>query len=130
MYLEKINCPDDLKKLSIENCTELAGEIRLALIQKMSVCGGHLASNLGVIELTIGLHYVFDAPQDKIIFDVSHQTYCHKILTGRKDAFVYEEKYNTISGYSNPKESEYDLFPIGHTSTSISLACGMALTRD
>lgn len=130
MYLEKINCPDDLKKLSIENCTELAGEIRSALIQKMSVCGGHLASNLGVIELTIGLHYVFDAPQDKIIFDVSHQTYCHKMLTGRKDAFVYEEKYNTISGYSNPKESEYDLFPIGHTSTSISLACGMALTRD
>ena len=130
MYLEKINSPDDLKNLKIDECTELAKEMRAALIQKLSVCGGHLASNLGVVELTIALHYVFKAPQDKMIFDVSHQTYCHKMLTGRKEAFLYEEKYHSVSGFSNPKESEYDHFHIGHTSTSISLACGMAKARD
>lgn len=130
MYIEKINDPVDLKQLNIEQLIALCSEIRHALITKASVCGGHLASNLGVVELTVALHYVFNAPKDKIIFDVSHQTYCHKMLTGRKEAFLCPEKYRSISGYTYPAESEYDLFSIGHTSTSISLAVGMAKARD
>ncbi len=130
MFIENINGPEDLKKLDTSQMINLAKEMRATLINKVSVCGGHLASNLGIVEITIGLHYVFDAPKDKIIFDVSHQTYCHKMLTGRKDAFLYPDKYNDVCGYSNPQESEYDLFNIGHTSTSISLACGMAKSRD
>ena len=130
MILESIDSPKDLKDLTIDSMTELSSEMRNALITKGSVCGGHLASNLGIVELTIAIHYVFDAPKDKIIFDVSHQTYCHKMLTGRKDAFLYPDKYDSICGYSNPLESEYDLFNIGHTSTSISLACGLAKSRD
>lgn len=130
MYLEKINGPDDLKKLSIPQLSVLAGEIRDALIQKMSVKGGHLASNLGIVETAIALHCVFDSPRDKIIFDVSHQCYVHKLLTGRKDAYLYEEHYDDVTGYSCPQESEHDFFVMGHTSTSISLACGMARARD
>lgn len=130
MIIEKINSPKDLKVLTNEQLTLLAGEIREALITKGSVCGGHLASNLGIVELTIGIHYVFDAPEDKIVFDVSHQTYCHKMLTGRKEAFIDPGKYESVCGYSNPSESEYDLFNIGHTSTSISLVCGLAKGRD
>lgn len=130
MYLEKINEPKDLRKLNSSQMIDLAKEMRSALIKKTSVCGGHLASNLGIVEITIALHYVFDTPRDKIIFDVSHQTYCHKMLTGRKDAFLCSDKYDNVSGYSNPQESEYDLFNIGHTSTSISLACGIAKSRD
>lgn len=130
MYIENINCPNDLKKLTIEEMSELAQEIREMLISKVSSCGGHLGSNLGMVELTMALHYVFNAPDDKIVFDVSHQTYTHKILTGRKDAFLYEEKYKSVTGFTNPYESEYDLFAIGHTSTSISLACGLAKARD
>ena len=130
MYIETIGSPKDLKTLGAEELSALAGEIREAIINKVSACGGHLGSNLGVVELTIALHYVFDAPTDKIVFDVSHQTYCHKILTGRKDAFLCEDKYKTVTGFSNPCESEYDLFTIGHTSTSVSLACGLAKARD
>lgn len=130
MYIEKINSPKDLKTLTLEQLTELSSEMRSLLIQKASKCGGHLASNLGVVELTVALHYVFDAPEDKIVFDVSHQTYCHKMLTGRNYAFINPEDYSSISGYTYPKESEYDLFTIGHTSTSISLACGLAKARD
>lgn len=130
MYLEQINSPKDVKKLDGQELTALAQEMRAALIQKTSACGGHLASNLGIVELTIALHYVFDAPNDKIVFDVSHQTYCHKMLTGRKDAFLDVTKYGSISGYSNPAESEYDLFSIGHSSTSIGLACGLVKARD
>lgn len=130
MYIENINNPDDLKIINIENLPVLAEEVRELIISKVSACGGHLASNLGMVELTIALHYVFNSPHDKFIFDVSHQTYCHKILTGRKDAFTYEEKYKTVTGFSNPYESEHDHFVIGHTSTSISLACGLAKARD
>lgn len=130
MYIEKINTPEDIKKYNINELEALAQEIREAIINKMSACGGHLASNLGIVELTIALHYVFDAPKDKFVFDVSHQTYCHKILTGRKDAFIKKENYKDVTGFSNPKESEHDLFALGHTSTSISLACGLAKARD
>lgn len=130
MVLDQINSPADLKQISLNELPILTEEIRHVLIKKASQCGGHLASNLGIVELTIALHYVFDSPLDKIIFDVSHQTYVHKILTGRKNAFLDKKQYDDISGYSHPGESEHDLFHIGHTSTSISLACGMAKARD
>lgn len=130
MLIERINNPDDLKQLSITECERLAAEIRAALLTKASTTGGHLASNLGMVDATIALHYVFDSPKDKIIFDVSHQCYTHKILTGRKDAFLYAEKYGTANGYTNPDESEHDCFRVGHTATSISLACGLAKARD
>ncbi len=130
MLLENINSPADLKKLSTDECTALAAEIRQALIKKASLRGGHLASNLGMVEATIALHYVFNSPTDKIIFDVSHQCYTHKILTGRREAFTCEEKYNDVNGYTTPSESEHDHFRIGHTATSVSLACGMAKARD
>lgn len=130
MYLDKIKGPDDVKKLNVTEMEALAKEMRQALITKISQCGGHLAPNLGVVELTIALHYVFDSPRDKIIFDVSHQSYCHKMLTGRSKAFLHPEQYDEVSGYSNPTESGHDWFQIGHTSTSISLACGMAKARD
>ncbi len=130
MYIENINSPADLKKLSLNECDILASEIRTALIKKASICGGHLSSNLGMVEPTIALHYVFDSPQDKIIFDVSHQCYTHKILTGRKDAFISEEKYGLVNGYTNPNESIHDIFRVGHTATSVSLACGLAKARN
>lgn len=130
MYIEKINSPYDLKKLSIDECRKLADEIRNILIYKTSKVGGHLGSNLGVIEATIALHYVFESPKDKIIFDVSHQCYTHKILTGRKEAFIDPNRYNTVSGYTCPEESKHDIFQVGHTATSISLASGMAKARD
>ena len=130
MYIEKINSPKDLKKLNMDECEILAEEIRKALLKKASLQGGHLASNLGVVELTMGIHYVFDVPKDKVIFDVSHQCYTHKILTGRNHAFIDPDKYKSVNGYTNPKESEYDCFRVGHTATSLSLACGMAKARD
>ena len=130
MYLESINQPFDVKNLKVEQLKVLADEMRQALITKVSKHGGHFGPNLGMVEATIALHYVFDSPKDKIVFDVSHQTYPHKMLTGRKDGFLYEEKYDDITGYSNPKESEHDHFILGHTSTSISLACGLAKARD
>lgn len=130
MYLEKINSPADVKKLSTEEMKKLAQEMRDALIFKLSRHGGHCGPNLGFAEATIALHYVFNSPKDKMVFDVSHQTYCHKMLTGRKDGFLYEEHFDDISGYSNPYESEHDFFTIGHTSTSISLALGLAKARD
>lgn len=130
MYLEKINSPNDVKKLSNRELDVLAEEMRQALITKISQCGGHLASNLGVVELTIALHYVFDSPVDKFIFDVSHQSYCHKMLTGRAQAYLDPNQYQMVNGFTNPEESEHDCFHVGHTSTSISLACGMAKARD
>lgn len=130
MYIEKINNPDDLKKLNMEECNVLADEIRAALITKASEFGGHLASNLGIVDATIAMHYVFDSPRDKIIFDVSHQCYTHKMLTGRKEAFLNPDKYKAANGYTNPEESEHDYFRVGHTATSISLACGLAKARD
>lgn len=130
MYLEKINCPNDIKFLSIDQLNILAQEIREALLNRLSKIGGHLGSNLGIVELTIALHYVFSFPNDKIIFDVSHQCYTHKILTGRKDGFLFEEHFKDVSGYTNYEESIYDLFKVGHTSTSISLASGLVKARD
>lgn len=130
MYIEKINGPEDVKKLSAEELVSLAEEMRSVLLKRASIHGGHFGPNFGMVEATIALHYVFDSPKDKIVFDVSHQTYPHKMITGRKDAYLYEEHYNDVSGYSNPDESEHDHFIIGHTSTSISLACGLAKGRD
>lgn len=130
MILEKIDSSKDLKRLSRRECEILSQEIRELIINKVSQCGGHLGSNLGVVELIIALHYVFDTPSDKIVYDVSHQSMAHKILTGRKEAFLDPQKYGMVSGYTNPYESEYDLFKIGHTSTAISLACGLAKARD
>ena len=130
MYLEKINSPEDVKKLSIDEMKGLSSEIRKVLLNRLSEKGGHIGPNLGVVELTVALHYVFNSPKDKMVYDVSHQSYVHKILTGRKEAFINLEKYKTVSGYSNPYESEHDFFKLGHTSTSISLACGLAKARD
>lgn len=130
MYLENIQGPADLKKLSMAALAVLADEMRTALLKKLSTHGGHFGPNLGFAEATVALHYVFNSPVDKIVYDVSHQTYCHKMLTGRKDAFLYSERYDDVSGYSNPQESAHDFFTIGHTSTSISLACGLAKARD
>lgn len=130
MYIEKINQPTDVKNLNSEQLHVLADEMRQALLQKLSKHGGHFGPNLGMVEATIALHYVFNSPTDKIVYDVSHQSYPHKMLTGRKDAFLYEGKYDDVSGYSNPDESDHDFFTIGHTSTSVSLACGLAKGRD
>ncbi len=130
MYLETINGPNDLKRLNIELLPELAAEIRNALITKASTFGGHLSSNLGIVEATIALHYVFNSPEDKVIFDVSHQCYTHKILTGRRAGFTDTDQYKTFNGYTNPEESDHDLFRVGHSATSISLACGIAKARD
>ena len=130
MYIENINGPEDVKKLSVDQMHVLAQEMRDALLKRASIHGGHFGPNFGMVEATIALHYVFDSPKDKMVFDVSHQTYPHKMLTGRKDAYLYEEKYDDVSGYSNPAESEHDHFTIGHTSTSVSLACGLAKARD
>lgn len=130
MYIEQINSPKDLKQLTAEQMTVLAGEIRQALLNRLSACGGHIGPNLGMVEATIALHFVFDSPKDKLVFDVSHQCYTHKILTGRKEAFLDPAKYASVSGYTNPHESEHDFFTIGHTSTSVSLACGLAKARD
>lgn len=130
MYIETIHSPLDVKKLSIEELNVLGSEIRSALLKKLSEHGGHFGPNFGMVEATIALHYVFNSPEDKIVYDVSHQSYVHKILTGRKDAFLHPEKYDEVSGYSEPKESEHDFFVIGHTSTSVSLASGLAKGRD
>lgn len=130
MYIENINGPEDVKRLTIDQFPTLAEEIRHALLLRASRHMGHFGPNFGMVEATIALHYVFDSPKDKIVYDVSHQSYPHKMLTGRKDAFLYEEHYDDVSGYSNPHESEHDFFTVGHTSTSISLACGLAKGRD
>ncbi len=130
MLIENINSPEDLKKLDKSQLTPLASEIRELLLKKLSIHGGHFGPNLGFVEATIALHYVFNSPEDKIVFDVSHQTYTHKILTGRKDAWLFEEKYDDVTGFTEPKESPHDMFTIGHTSTSISLALGLAQARN
>ena len=128
--LDKIESPKDLKPLSISEMKELAEEIRSALLKKLSIHGGHFGPNFGMVEAIIAMHYVFESPKDKLVFDVSHQSYPHKILTGRKDAFLYEDHYDDVTGYTNPEESEHDWFNVGHTSTSISLASGLAKARD
>ncbi len=130
MYLEKVNGPADIKKLTLDQLNVLADETRHWFLQKVSAHGGHVGPNLGMVEATVALHYVFNSPEDKIVFDVSHQSYPHKILTGRKEAFMSPDHYEDVSGYSEPSESAHDHFVIGHTSTSVSLACGMAKGRD
>lgn len=130
MYLEKINYPSDIKSYSLDEMKELAKEMRTALLKKLSIHGGHCGPNFGMVEATIALHYVFNSPVDKFVFDVSHQTYPHKMLTGRAYGFLDESRYDDITGYSSPEESEHDFFTLGHTSTSVSLACGLAKARD
>ena len=128
--LEKIMSPQDLKKLTTDELNILAQEIREAIVYRTSRIGGHTGPNLAVVEMSIALHYVFNSPIDKIIWDVSHQSYPHKIITGRKEGFLNEDKFSYTSGYTDPLESEHDFFNIGHTSTSVSLALGMAKARD
>lgn len=128
--LNKINTPDDVKKLNTAELKELASDIREALLRKVSTKGGHFGPNLGMVEATIAMHYVFNSPVDKIVYDVSHQSYPHKMLTGRKNAFTNPEEYHSVTGYTSQHESEHDFFTIGHTSTSVSLACGLAKARD
>ena len=130
MILDKINSKEDLKDFNIAEMKALADEIRGLIINKVNTIGGHMAPNLGIVDATIALHYVFNTPFDKIIYDVSHQCYTHKILTGRKDGFCNPENYLKYTGYTAPEECEHDLFKIGHTSTSVSLACGVAKARD
>lgn len=130
MLLEKINSPVDLKQLSLSELHELSFEARDVLLKKLSSVGGHIGPNLGMVEVTVALHYVFNSPVDKIVYDVSHQSYIHKMLTGRKNAFLNPDEYHSVSGYTNPEESEHDFFTVGHTSTSVSLACGLAKARD
>ena len=130
MYLEKINEPADIRGYTAEQRRILAQEMREALITRTSLIGGHIGPNLGVIEATIALHTVFDAPRDKIVFDVSHQCYPHKMLTGRVGAYINEAEYHDVSGFTNTDESAHDLFNIGHTSTGISLAAGLAKARN
>lgn len=128
--LDKINSPEDIKKLSIPEMNELAEDIRKTIIHKVNLIGGHLGPDLGIVETTIALHYVFNSPQDRFIFDVSHQCYPHKMITGRKQGFIDPIGHPEISGYSNPAESRHDHFVIGHTSTSVTLATGVAKARD
>lgn len=128
--LNGIHSPADIKGLDLEQLHMLSGELRAALMRKLSAHGGHVGPNLGVVEATVALHYVFDAPKDKIVYDVSHQSYVHKMLTGRIGAFLDPARYDEVTGYTCPRESEYDLFEVGHTSTSISLATGLAKARD
>lgn len=130
MYIEKIKSPKDIKSLSISQLQEVADELRSALIKKLSEHGGHIGPNLGMVETTVAMHYVFDSPTDKFVFDVSHQSYVHKMLTGRIEAFLNPDHYDDVTGYTNPEESDHDQFTIGHTSTSISLAMGLAKGRD
>ncbi len=130
MLIENINSPEDVKKLSLEQLKQVADEIREGILKRDSLIGGHVGPNLGVVETVIALHYVFDLPKDKIVYDVSHQCYPHKMLTGRWKGFFEPEEMNKITGYTSPKESEHDNFIIGHTSTSVSLATGLAYARN
>ena len=126
MYIEKINSPADLKKLSIDQLKIVCSEIRQIILEKVSKYGGHVGPDLGVVEATVAMHYVFNSPIDQIVYDVSHQSFAHKILTGRRDAFIKNE----VSEYTNPLESPHDFFIMGHTSPSVSLCCGLAKGRD
>ena len=130
MILDKINSPKDLKKYSVSELETVADEIREGLFNRLTKIGGHFGPNFGFVEATIALHYVFDSPNDKFVFDVSHQAYAHKMLTGRKAGYFDDNRFSEDSGYTNPDESEHDFFNIGHTSTSIALALGLAKGRD
>ena len=128
--LETVHSPADVKKMSVQQLNTLAEEIRQGILKRDSLIGGHVGPNLGFVEATLALHYVFNSPVDKIVFDVSHQCYAHKMITGRQNGFLNPNDYEKISGYTNPHESEHDHFVIGHTSTSVSLASGLAKARD
>lgn len=128
--LAKVNTPDDLKKLEPEQLVDLCDELRDFIIDSVSIHGGHFGASLGVVELTVALHYVFNTPEDRIVWDVGHQAYGHKILTGRRNKFHTNRKYGGLSGFPKRSESEYDDFGVGHSSTSISAALGMAVARD
>lgn len=130
VLLPQIKQPEQIKSLSVEQLGLLSAEIRRFLIEKLSVTGGHLASNLGVVELTLALHYCYDSPRDKFIFDVGHQAYVHKMLTGRMDQFDTLRKYKGLCGFVKRNESEHDVWEAGHSSTSLSAAIGMAVARD
>lgn len=130
MQLKDIASPADIRTLGKQELNDLCRDLRTVFLTKISAHGGHVGPNLGLVEATVALHYVFDTPKDKIVFDVSHQTYIHKMLTGRIEAFLNPEKYDDVTGYTNPEESPYDLFTIGHTSTAVSLAGGIAKGRD
>ena len=130
MVLEKINSPKDVKTLNLDEMKILADEIRQGILDKVNAIGGHMGPNLGIVETTIAMHYVFNSPEDKFVFDVSHQCYPHKMLTGRKEGFTNPNEYLTYTGYTAPEESDHDLFKVGHTSTSVSLATGVAKARD
>lgn len=128
--LSKIKSPADIRQMNLEELTGLAAGMRSTLLQKLSAHGGHIGPNLGMVEAVIALHYVFDTPEDKIVFDVSHQTYPHKMITGRMEAFTDPAHYDDVTGYTNPAESEYDLYSLGHTSSAVALAAGLAKARD
>ena len=128
--LNEVNEPSDIKKMSLGDLKELATEMRQLVLERDAAIGGHVGPNLGVMELTIAYHYVFNSPHDKVVWDVSHQSYAHKMLTGRKLGFLDPDHYEDVSGYTSPEESAHDFFEIGHTSTSISLAVGLAQARD
>lgn len=128
--LKDINSPDDVKKLNMEELKVLANDIRDGLFNRLTKIGGHFGPNFGIVETEIAMHYVFNSPEDKFIFDVSHQSYPHKMLTGRKTGYIDDTRFKEDSGYTNPEESEHDFFNVGHTSTSISLATGLAKARD
>lgn len=129
-HLKKISSPDDIKKLSLDELEQLASEVRNAIINRVSKFGGHFGSNMGIVETTIALHYVFNSPFDKLVFDVSHQSYTHKMMTGRAFGFTDDESFKEISGYTNPDESIHDIFNVGHTSTSVSTCIGLCKARD
>jgi len=126
-YLQEINSPDDLKKLSIEQLEVVCDELREFIIEQLSHNPGHFGSSLGTVELTVALHYLYNTPYDRLVWDVGHQAYSHKILTGRRDRFSTNRRLGGLSGFTNPNESEYDTFGAGHASTSISAALGMAV---
>ena len=128
--LTEIKTPADIRNMSLPELNDLAAKMRATLIDKLAAHGGHIGPNLGMVEAVIALHYVFDTPNDKIVFDVSHQTYPHKMLTGRMQAFTDPAHYDDVTGYTNPKESPYDLYSLGHTSSAVSLAAGLAKARD
>lgn len=130
MDLSTIKSPADFRGKPVAELEDLAKQLRKAFLTKLSAHGGHVGPNLGMVEATIALHYVFDTPQDKIVFDVSHQTYIHKMLTGRVEAFLNPAKYDDVTGYTAPQESDFDLFALGHTSSAVSLAGGIAKGRD
>ncbi len=128
--LSKINGPEDVKKLNLDELKQLAEDIREGLFNRLTKIGGHFGPNFGIVETEIAMHYVFNSPKDKFVFDVSHQSYPHKMLTGRKAGYIDDEHFSEDSGYTNPEESQHDFFNVGHTSTSISLATGLAKARD